>query len=80
MWAAFSVRPLAEPIYDVPISCLRARLHLSESNRIQVAHGERAHTALPNWREAYWDANLPCLKAIKSRFDPDNVFRHAQSI
>lgn len=35
---------------------------------------------LQNWREAYWGPNLPHLKAIKSRFDPEGVFRHAQSI
>jgi FAD/FMN-containing dehydrogenase len=29
---------------------------------------------------AYWGANLARLKQVKSAFDPDNVFHHAQSV
>lgn len=35
---------------------------------------------LPNWAEAYWAANLPRLKQIKAKYDPENVFHHAQSV
>jgi FAD/FMN-containing dehydrogenase len=35
---------------------------------------------LDNWADAYWGQNLPRLKQIKAKFDPDNVFRHAQSV
>ncbi len=35
---------------------------------------------LPDWQNAYWGANLDRLRKIKSAFDPDNVFKHAQSI
>jgi len=35
---------------------------------------------LSDWPIAYWGMNLPRLKQIKSVFDPDNVFRHAQSV
>jgi FAD/FMN-containing dehydrogenase len=35
---------------------------------------------LPDWADAYWGANLARLKQVKSAFDPDNVFRHAQSV
>jgi FAD/FMN-containing dehydrogenase len=35
---------------------------------------------LPDWSGAYWGANLARLKQVKSAFDPDNVFRHAQSV
>jgi FAD/FMN-containing dehydrogenase len=35
---------------------------------------------LGDWAQAYWGSNLPRLRQIKSTFDPDNVFRHAQSV
>jgi FAD/FMN-containing dehydrogenase len=35
---------------------------------------------LADYQTAYWGANLARLKKIKAAFDPDNVFRHAQSI
>lgn len=35
---------------------------------------------LADWQNAYWGQNLTRLKQIKSTFDPDNVFRHAQSV
>jgi hypothetical protein len=35
---------------------------------------------LADWPAAYWGENLPRLSRIKAAFDPDNVFRHAQSV
>jgi FAD/FMN-containing dehydrogenase len=35
---------------------------------------------LADYQTAYWGANLARLKRIKAAADPDNVFRHAQSI
>ena len=35
---------------------------------------------LPNWAAAYWGPNLDRLKQIKAKFDPNNVFQHAQSV
>jgi FAD/FMN-containing dehydrogenase len=35
---------------------------------------------LTDYPNAYWGQNLPRLKQIKSAFDPDNIFKHAQSV
>lgn len=36
--------------------------------------------SLENWAEAYWGENLSRLKQIKRKWDPENIFHHAQSI
>jgi len=35
---------------------------------------------LPDYAIAYWGGNLPRLVAVKQHYDPDNLFRHAQSV
>lgn len=35
---------------------------------------------LKNWPDAYWGTNLERLKSVKRTWDPENFFRHAQSI
>jgi FAD/FMN-containing dehydrogenase len=45
-----------------------------------AAYVNYCDTDLGDWPTAYWGNNIARLKQIKSTFDPDNVFRHAQSV
>ncbi len=35
---------------------------------------------LKDWPRAYWQSNFEGLKAVKRKYDPDDVFRHGQSV
>jgi len=35
---------------------------------------------LPDATTAYWGSNLARLKQVKAAVDPENLFRHAQSV
>ena len=35
---------------------------------------------LSDWGRKYWGENLPRLKAIKRKYDPDSIFDHPHSL
>jgi len=38
------------------------------------------NAGMPDWETAYWGSNVDRLRAIKSKYDPDNVFSYEQSV
>lgn len=56
---------------------LYARLAPWRTGKEYSNYGNRK---LSDWAKAYYDQNLPRLRRIKARRDPENLFRFAQSI
>jgi FAD/FMN-containing dehydrogenase len=67
---------------DTESHILHSRL-LYQSMRPFVSGGAYVNycdSELPNYSQAYWGVNLPSLMSVKAKYDPDNFFRHAQSV
>ncbi|MFS8067448.1 MAG: FAD-binding oxidoreductase [Byssovorax sp.] len=59
------------------IEGLRSAMQPFVSGEAYVNYPDRA---VVDWPHAYFGSNLARLVAVKTRFDPDNVFHHPQSI
>ncbi len=45
-----------------------------------AAYVNYCDTDLEDWPRAYWQSNLERLKSVKRQYDPNNIFRHGQSV
>jgi len=43
-------------------------------------YGNYPSVNFPNWQKAYYGENYARLQELKRRYDPDNLFRHPQSV
>ncbi|MEP2802502.1 MAG: FAD-binding oxidoreductase [Alphaproteobacteria bacterium] len=82
--AKFLVQSSVQPKHhDKETSHLKALSAISSALDVLSTGGAYANyrdRELSNWAEAYWGENLPLLSAIKRKYDPDNIFQHAQSV
>lgn len=75
-----SVQPKNTNEPPVHLSGLNAVSTLLDKHSSGGAYINYRDGELSGWADAYWGENLPRLAAIKSKYDPENIFRHAQSI
>lgn len=57
---------------------------VADLSRALLPWGDGAYVNVPNphlpdWEQAYWGANADRLRAVKTAYDPDDVFHHQQS-
>jgi FAD/FMN-containing dehydrogenase len=47
---------------------------------VKGAYVNVPNAGMPQWEDAYWGSNVDRLRAIKTKYDPDNVFSFEQSL
>lgn len=83
----FQLHHVATVAPSAPAAAQDAALHFA-SESWTVAHHWGSGGVFPNfpdldlddWADAYFGANLPRLREIKARYDPDRLFRAPQSL
>lgn len=59
---------------------MRALQAITAVDASDMAYVNYPDRDLDDYARRYWGANLPRLQSVKARYDPDNLFRHAQSV
>jgi FAD/FMN-containing dehydrogenase len=62
------------------VAWLRSLQAITEPDANGGAYVNYPDRDLPDYANRYWGENLPRLQRVKARYDPENLFRHAQSI
>jgi hypothetical protein len=81
--AQYSITYASAPPTASAVTAATSWLGQTEKAFAPYAHGSYQNymdPTLVGWESAYYGANLPRLRQVKGRYDPDNVFHFAQSI
>ncbi len=62
------------------LNWMRALQSITAVDANDMAYVNYPDLDLDDYATRYWGTNLPRLQQIKARYDPDNLFRHAQSV
>ena len=70
----------SEDVVDANLEWADGLYAAVEPYRSGFAYQNYIDSSLEDWQSAYYGTNLPRLRAVKSRYDPDDFFSFAQSI
>ena len=62
------------------LSAMRRVFRVLRSSAASGTYVNYPDSELTDWKTAYWGRNYPRLARIKRQIDPDNLFRHNQSV
>ncbi|HEX5498581.1 MAG TPA: BBE domain-containing protein, partial [Thermomicrobiales bacterium] len=75
-WDARWTRPASEGAAVTAVELMRLALQPF----VTGSYVNVPDPGIPDWQDAYFGANAPRLRRVKAQYDPNNVFRFAQSI
>ncbi len=73
--------PGSDPsVAEANVAWTRAMYESVAAHRSGASYSNYTDPNLADWQEAYYGANFARLRQVKTKFDPENVFRFPQSI
>lgn len=78
-WGIRGAPAAGDPLTD---ACLRWITEFGEALRpfMNGAYTNVPNAGMPDWEHAYWGMNVDRLRAVKAKYDPENIFQFEQSI